>query len=153
MVHCSCGLKVVIGTSWTNRNPGHRFYGCPTLTPTCVNFLWWFDSPMCQRSVQIIPRFLRSRNKLEEILAMTQREAQLANELSNLTMQLVQSIDERRSFIQEFERLSRNLEAYKIREELKGLQKDDLIKAMEMRKVVLQLCLQIHKDVDFYKTL
>ncbi|GJY67730.1 hypothetical protein Tco_0470712, partial [Tanacetum coccineum] len=83
----------------------------------------------------------------------TQKEAQLANEHSNLTMQLVQSIDERRSFIQELERLSGNLEAYKTREELKGLQKDDLIEAMKMRNVVLQLRLQIHKEVDFYKTL
>ncbi|GJZ92646.1 hypothetical protein Tco_0664711 [Tanacetum coccineum] len=83
----------------------------------------------------------------------TQREARIENEFSNLTMQLVQSIDERRSFIQELEHLPGNLEAYQMREELKGLQKDDLIKAMETRKVILQFRLQIHKEVDFYKTL
>ncbi|GJV54445.1 hypothetical protein Tco_1450186 [Tanacetum coccineum] len=66
---------------------------------------------------------------------------------------LVQSIDERHSFIQELERLPGNLEAYQMREELKGLQKDDLIKAMETRKVILQFRLRIHKEVDFYKTL
>ncbi|GJS79517.1 zinc finger, GRF-type containing protein [Tanacetum coccineum] len=32
MVHCACGLEAVMRTSWTNRNPGRRFYGCPTLT-------------------------------------------------------------------------------------------------------------------------
>ncbi|GJX34062.1 zinc finger, GRF-type containing protein [Tanacetum coccineum] len=113
---CACGLEAVIRTSWTNRNPGRRFYGCPTLSPTCVNFLRWYDPPMCQRSVQIIPGLLRSRNELEEIVAMveekrrkevaflldvlsslsafniyhsskTQRETQQANELSNLTRQ------------------------------------------------------------------
>ncbi|GJV90712.1 hypothetical protein Tco_1538525 [Tanacetum coccineum] len=31
MVRCACGLEAVIRTSWTNRNPGLRFYGCPTL--------------------------------------------------------------------------------------------------------------------------
>ncbi|GJY89044.1 retrovirus-related pol polyprotein from transposon TNT 1-94 [Tanacetum coccineum] len=31
MVRCACGLEAVIRTSWTNRNPGRRFYGCPTL--------------------------------------------------------------------------------------------------------------------------
>ncbi|GJX91111.1 hypothetical protein Tco_0344437, partial [Tanacetum coccineum] len=31
---CACGLEAVIRTSWTNRNPGRRFYGCPTLV--CV---------------------------------------------------------------------------------------------------------------------
>ncbi|GJT13660.1 zinc finger, GRF-type containing protein [Tanacetum coccineum] len=69
MVRCSCDLEAVIRTSWTNRNPDRRFYGCPTLSPTCVNFLRWFDPPMCQRSVQIIPSLLRSHNELEEILA------------------------------------------------------------------------------------
>ncbi|GKE00748.1 hypothetical protein Tco_1388731, partial [Tanacetum coccineum] len=63
----------------------------------------------------------------------------LTTELSNLTRQLVESIDEKRSFIQELELLPGSLLAYKTREELKGLQKDDLIKAMEMRKVALQL--------------
>ncbi|GKA45934.1 hypothetical protein Tco_0738730 [Tanacetum coccineum] len=53
MVRCSCGLEAVIRTSWTNRNPDHRFYGCPTL---------------------IIPRLLRSRNELEEILAMVEEK-------------------------------------------------------------------------------
>nr|GEW26591.1 reverse transcriptase domain-containing protein [Tanacetum cinerariifolium] len=53
--------------------------------------------------------------------------------------QVGQSIDERRSFIQELEHLSRNLEAYKTREELKGLQKDDLVKAIEMRKAYYEI--------------
>ncbi|GJX64601.1 hypothetical protein Tco_0298944 [Tanacetum coccineum] len=56
MVPCSCSLEAVIRTSWTNRNPGHRFYGCLHL------------------SVQIIPGLLRSRNELEEILAMVEEK-------------------------------------------------------------------------------
>ncbi|GKE18048.1 zinc finger, GRF-type containing protein, partial [Tanacetum coccineum] len=74
MVRCACGLEVVIRTSWTNRNPGRCFYGCPTLSPARVNFLRWYDPPMCQRSVQIISGLLRSRNKLEEILAMVEEK-------------------------------------------------------------------------------
>ncbi|GJZ68128.1 hypothetical protein Tco_0631368 [Tanacetum coccineum] len=123
-----------------------------------------------QRSVHIIPELLRSRNELEEIFAMveekrlklmkfliigwvTQREAQLATELNILTRQLVESIDKRPLFIQELECLPGNLLVYKTREELKGLQKDDLIKAMEMRKVALQLLLQVLKELEFYKYL
>ncbi|GJV82861.1 zinc finger, GRF-type containing protein [Tanacetum coccineum] len=71
---CTCGLEAVIRTSWTNQNPGRRFYGCPKLSPTCVNFLRWYDPPMCQRSVQIILGLLRSRNELEEILAMVEEK-------------------------------------------------------------------------------
>nr|GEU98389.1 retrovirus-related Pol polyprotein from transposon TNT 1-94 [Tanacetum cinerariifolium] len=83
----------------------------------------------------------------------TQREARLVNELSNLMMQLLQSVNERRAFIKELERVLGNLVAYKPRAKLKRLQKDDLIKLMEMRNVVLQLRFQVHKEVDFYKTL
>nr|GEV41719.1 putative reverse transcriptase domain-containing protein [Tanacetum cinerariifolium] len=39
-----------------------------------------------------------------------------------------------------------NLVAYKMREKLKRLQKDDLIKVMELRKIVLRLCLQVIVD-------
>ncbi|GJZ74659.1 zinc finger, GRF-type containing protein [Tanacetum coccineum] len=54
MIRCSCGLKAVIRTSWTNQNSGRLLYGCPTLSPTCVNFLRWFDLPMCQREVPLL---------------------------------------------------------------------------------------------------
>ncbi|GKB36644.1 zinc finger, GRF-type containing protein, partial [Tanacetum coccineum] len=214
-VRCACGLEAVIRTSWTNRNPCRRFYGCPTLSPTCVNFLKWYDPPMYQRSVQIIPGLLRSRNELEEILAMVeqkrrklevaflldvlsrraiieelkrlprnlvayktrehlkriqkavlvemielkkglrlQREVRLATKINNLTRQLLDIIDERRSFIGEIEqRLPTNVMAYKTRQELKCHQKDDMIRAMEMRSTALQLHHQAMKGFHFYKSL
>ncbi|GJX87321.1 hypothetical protein Tco_0339335 [Tanacetum coccineum] len=159
MVRCACGLEAVIMTSWTNRNLGCRFYGCPTLSPTCVNFLRWYNPPMFQRSVQIIPGLLRSRNELEEILAMveentdasllrkelmqTQREAQQANELSNLTRQrqLLASVNYRRVIIEELERLSRNLVACKTTEHLKRIQKAIFVEVIDLKK---ELRLQAH---------
>ncbi|GJZ68739.1 hypothetical protein Tco_0632289 [Tanacetum coccineum] len=192
MVHCACGLEAVIRTSWTNRNPGSRFYGCPTLLSMIRSKNMWYDPPMCQRSVQIIPGLLRSRNELEEILTMveekwrklltfliislvvfrfyvyctmfvnleqlrllansdllkdqllvyfhlkTQREVQVATEINSLTRQLLDIVDERRSFIGELEqRLPTTVMAYNTRQELKGLQKDDMIRAMEMRSTSL----------------
>ncbi|GJU03605.1 zinc finger, GRF-type containing protein [Tanacetum coccineum] len=89
MVRCACGLEAVIRTSWTNWNPRHHFYGCPTLSSTCVNFLRWYDPPMCQRSVQIIRGLLRSRNELKEIVAMVEekrrKEKNLLHVLSRRT--------------------------------------------------------------------
>ncbi|GJW49796.1 hypothetical protein Tco_0091147 [Tanacetum coccineum] len=92
-------------------------------------------------------RVLANSTKLRDQLLVyfdmhTQKEAQLVTELSNLTRQFVEIIDERRSFIQVLERLPINMLAYKTREELKGLPKGDLIKATKMRKVALQLRLQ-----------
>nr|GEX70726.1 retrotransposon Orf1 [Tanacetum cinerariifolium] len=88
-------------------------------------------------------RFLENPGKLRDQLLVyfdmkTQREVQLATKINNLTRQLVASIDERRSFIQVLEHLPGNVMAYKTREELKGLQKDELIKAMKMRMISLQ---------------
>nr|GEW70895.1 zinc finger, GRF-type [Tanacetum cinerariifolium] len=154
MVRYACGLEAVIRTSWTNRNPCRRFYGCPTLSPTCVNFLRWYDPPMCQRSVQIILGLLRSRNELEEILAMveekrrkfvhleelmqTQRKSQEANELSNLTRQRqwLESVNYRRAIIEELERLPGNLEACKTTEHLKRIQKAVLVEVIDLKKEV-----------------
>ncbi|GKA75703.1 hypothetical protein Tco_0782081 [Tanacetum coccineum] len=128
---CACGLEVVIRTSWTNQNPGRRFYGCPTL---------------------VIPGLLRSHNELEEIVAMveekrrkllkfliiswTQREAQQANELFNLTRkkQLLASVNYRRAIKKELERLSGNLVACKTREHLKRIRKAVFVEVIELKK-------------------
>ncbi|GJZ93719.1 hypothetical protein Tco_0665922 [Tanacetum coccineum] len=83
-----------------------------------------------------------------------QREVQLATEINNLMRQLLDIIDERRSFIGELEQcLPTNVMAYKTNQELKGLHKDDMIRAMEMRSTALQLHHQPMKGFDFYKSL
>ncbi|GKC89410.1 hypothetical protein Tco_1150059 [Tanacetum coccineum] len=84
----------------------------------------------------------------------TQREVQLATELNNLARQLLDIIDERRSFIRELEQcLPTNVMVYKTRQELKGLQKDDMIRAMEISSTALQLHHQAIKGFGFYNSL
>ncbi|GJZ45469.1 zinc finger, GRF-type containing protein [Tanacetum coccineum] len=67
VVRCACGLEAVIRISWTKWNPGRHFYGCPTLSPTCVNFLRWYDPPMCQREVAFLLDVLSRRAIIEEL--------------------------------------------------------------------------------------
>nr|GEZ95533.1 zinc finger, GRF-type [Tanacetum cinerariifolium] len=124
-------LEAVIRTSWTNQNLGRRFYGCPTLSPTCVNFLRWYDPPMYQRSVQIISGLLRSRNELEEILAMVE-------EKQRKEVAFLLDVLSRRAIIEELEHLPVNLVAYKMREHLKHIQKAVLDEVIELKK---ELCL------------
>ncbi|GJW19704.1 zinc finger, GRF-type containing protein [Tanacetum coccineum] len=59
-VRCICGAIAVIKTSWTNHNPGRRFYGCSLME--CNRFVDWVDPAMCPRSVVIITGLLRSLN-------------------------------------------------------------------------------------------
>ncbi|GKD03525.1 hypothetical protein Tco_1178499 [Tanacetum coccineum] len=69
----------------------------------------------------------------------TRREAKLSNDLSKLIMELLVSVKEMESFIEELQGLRENLVAYKMREKRKNLKKDDLVKVMELRKIDLQL--------------
>ncbi|KAK1440083.1 hypothetical protein QVD17_05908 [Tagetes erecta] len=64
MEYCSCGKLAVLRTSWTPRNPGRRFYGCPDKGSACP-FIGWYDPSMCRRSMEIIPGLLRSKNQAE----------------------------------------------------------------------------------------
>ncbi|KAL8263918.1 hypothetical protein R6Q59_022048 [Mikania micrantha] len=65
MVVCHCGRLATMKTSWTNNNPGRRFYTCPVSKSKC-NFFIWIDPPMCARSSVIIPGLLRSREQFEQ---------------------------------------------------------------------------------------
>ncbi|GKD60421.1 hypothetical protein Tco_1297930, partial [Tanacetum coccineum] len=67
-------------------------------------------------------------------LMQTQREAQQASELSNLTRQrqLLASVN-RPAIIEELERLPRNLVTYKTREHLKYIQKAILVEVIELK--------------------
>ncbi|GKF23760.1 zinc finger, GRF-type containing protein, partial [Tanacetum coccineum] len=61
---CVCGRRAMILTSWTNINPGRRFYACPRRDSPCI-FFHWVDPPICEGAVAIIPGLLRSRNQIE----------------------------------------------------------------------------------------
>ncbi|GJS46013.1 hypothetical protein Tco_0596134, partial [Tanacetum coccineum] len=156
MVRCSCGLKAVIRTSWTNRNPGRRFYGRPTLElmqtqreAQQANELFNLTRQsnygvICEDMLK--GAYFGAKTKIfEDCLFLTntpypekrydtQREAQQENELSNLTRQLLAIVNHRFTIIEELERLSKNLVAYKTREDLKRIQKVDLINVIELKK-------------------
>ncbi|PWA51551.1 zinc finger, GRF-type [Artemisia annua] len=77
IVTCNCGKQATIKTSWTNSNPGRRFYCCPT-----CGFIEWTDPPMCFRAVDVIPGLLRARSDLEEdleeqLMLMREKDQQL----------------------------------------------------------------------------
>ncbi|KAI3701432.1 hypothetical protein L6452_26498 [Arctium lappa] len=73
MVVCHCGLFATIRTSWTTKNPGRRFYGCPRKVSRC-DFFSWYDQQLCNRSVEVIPGLLRSKNIVEASLKAKEKE-------------------------------------------------------------------------------
>ncbi|GKC42052.1 zinc finger, GRF-type containing protein [Tanacetum coccineum] len=122
MVRCACGLEAVIRTSWTNRNPGRHFYGCPTLVMGYgivdefgFELIDGMNSLCFSHIVDALSKFRTAARSTARLF--------LHEDVKG-----------------EFEQcLPTNVMAYKTREELKGLQKDDMIKAMAMRMIALQL--------------
>ncbi|MFS7970688.1 putative transcription factor GRF family [Helianthus anomalus] len=66
MATCRCGKLAIVRTSWTDNNPGRRFYSCPSPDVSCPGFVCWVDPPMCPRAVRIIPGLLRARNRADQ---------------------------------------------------------------------------------------
>ncbi|KAM6557692.1 hypothetical protein CsatB_004711 [Cannabis sativa] len=65
---CRCDPPRVaeMKTSWTNKNPGRRFVRCPFhQQEQGCNFWMWYDPPMCERALVVIPGLLRKIRNLE----------------------------------------------------------------------------------------
>ena len=83
-----------------------------------------------------------------------QKEVDLANKINNLTREYYDLIDERRFFIGELEKcLPTNVMAYKTRNKLKRQEKDDRIRALEMRSTTLQLRQEANKGLYFFRNM
>ncbi|CAI9284532.1 unnamed protein product [Lactuca saligna] len=67
MVICTCGSVVVRITSWTDLNPGRRFWSCARNGRSCP-FLGWVDDLMCHKVVEVIPGLLRRMNNVQMML-------------------------------------------------------------------------------------
>ncbi|WOG95593.1 hypothetical protein DCAR_0414918 [Daucus carota subsp. sativus] len=64
---CGCGMSPVLRTSWTDMNPGRRFWGCSMYMNRRIgcNFHQWQDPPVCGRSRNILPGLLKRIERLE----------------------------------------------------------------------------------------
>ncbi|XP_057769876.1 uncharacterized protein LOC130989795 [Salvia miltiorrhiza] len=65
-VFCICEvegkkLKASIMTSWTEDNPGRRFYGCRNWKARHCGFFDWIDAPITERAKEVI-NDLKSEN-------------------------------------------------------------------------------------------
>ncbi|GER41644.1 GRF zinc finger containing protein [Striga asiatica] len=62
---CRCGDKVYLKTSWTQNNPGRRYWACPKYGQKFgfCGFFIWYDPEICARAKNIIPGLLEKSNK------------------------------------------------------------------------------------------
>ncbi|KAB2010146.1 hypothetical protein ES319_D10G216700v1 [Gossypium barbadense] len=66
---CYCGNAAKLNTSWSNDNPGRRFFGCKKFgsgfKKQCL-FFSWFDPPLTPRSRIVLLGLLRKVRTLED---------------------------------------------------------------------------------------
>ncbi|XP_058773526.1 uncharacterized protein LOC131647679 [Vicia villosa] len=63
---CYCGIDAPLMTSWTDSNPGRRFFGCGMYKiqgfKKCSNFVW-LDEEMNPRAKEVISSLLQNLNE------------------------------------------------------------------------------------------
>lgn len=63
---CRCGVESPLVTSWTDENPGRRFYGCGRyFVRRKCNFFKWFDPEVPERQKKIIRALLKKNDELK----------------------------------------------------------------------------------------
>ncbi|KAG6514840.1 hypothetical protein ZIOFF_025214 [Zingiber officinale] len=62
---CHCGLRATLQTSWTESNPGRRFFSCPKYRQKGCGFFLWHDPELSERSKTIINELKMINKKLK----------------------------------------------------------------------------------------
>ncbi|KAK4430711.1 hypothetical protein Salat_0832800 [Sesamum alatum] len=80
-VSCKCGKQARLKCSWTNDNPGRRFYSCEDYK--------WEDPPMCPRAMVVVLGLLRNiREKEERISSLNENIKEKDIQIVSLKMKL-----------------------------------------------------------------
>ncbi|KAK8552167.1 hypothetical protein V6N13_120586 [Hibiscus sabdariffa] len=72
---CGCGYPAKLTTSWSNRNPGRRFFGCKnygSFFHKHCRFFCWYDPPISTRS-RIVLVGLLNKIKANDIQRRNER--------------------------------------------------------------------------------
>jgi len=52
---CYCGMKTYLRTSWTDKNPGRRFFGCAQYGKgQHCKYFEWFEPRLCERGGKLV---------------------------------------------------------------------------------------------------
>ncbi|KAG6523761.1 hypothetical protein ZIOFF_013646 [Zingiber officinale] len=62
---CNCELRSILQISWTESNPGRRFFSCPKYRERGCDFFLWYAPEPSERSKTIINELKKNNNKLK----------------------------------------------------------------------------------------
>ncbi|KAK4417213.1 hypothetical protein Salat_2546900 [Sesamum alatum] len=93
-VSCKCGKQARLKCSWTNENPGRRFYSCEDYKKIRhgrhgCDFFLWEDPPVCPRAMVVVPGLLRNiREKEKRISSLNENIKEKDIQIASLKMKL-----------------------------------------------------------------
>ncbi|CAH9100685.1 unnamed protein product [Cuscuta europaea] len=61
-------VKAPLWTSWTDKNPGRRFHGCPNYEKDGCGFFEWHDEPLTDRARHVINELKRENRRLQSAM-------------------------------------------------------------------------------------
>ncbi|WCJ24681.1 hypothetical protein M5689_006621 [Euphorbia peplus] len=107
---CDCGFEAAVRTSWTNENPGRRFYNCRNNGNRIrCNYFEWIDDPLDDRAMSIVLGLLRKLDKIEkecarlrdiericELLKQTRIEGEIEVESNHISPIVITNCERRR---------------------------------------------------------
>ncbi|XP_060190922.1 uncharacterized protein LOC132620262 [Lycium barbarum] len=68
---CRCGFPAVVRISWSDDNPGKRFWGCQNYKVkgrSSCKFFDWYEPPFLEQANGVIWGLLKKKNKYEQEL-------------------------------------------------------------------------------------
>ncbi|XP_058733768.1 uncharacterized protein At4g04775-like [Vicia villosa] len=90
---CRCGLDAPLMTSWTDSNPGRRFYGCGMYKiqgyKRCNHFVWYDEKlgPRAKEMISTLKQKLKIANL--KIDAAKIQEDEMSKKIRNLNMRIM----------------------------------------------------------------
>jgi len=135
-VRCKHGILLQMQTSWSDRNPGRRFWSCPHYEAMNCNFFRWRDKERVdERSRFILPKLVNRIKELEEKYERVKMQLeQLDNSNIEQSKQEKIPLDEGESLRNRYENLNINSKEKGGDVKEMGDLKEKKMKGMKMKK-------------------
>ncbi|PHU25178.1 hypothetical protein BC332_03510 [Capsicum chinense] len=82
-VRCNHGLLLHLKTSWSDNNPGRRFWSCTYYGSNKCNFFLWRDGVIDERSKFIISKLAKKVKDMNEMLKIMKMKEELVGAYSD----------------------------------------------------------------------
>ncbi|KAL6494493.1 hypothetical protein OROGR_031293 [Orobanche gracilis] len=94
LIYCDCGVRSPILTSWTDDNPGRKFFGCgfyEVYGKKCCGFFQWYDDEdFLAAKDKVIARLVKKNEEMNENNEdVKEKNQQMRNKIEDMKKELI----------------------------------------------------------------